>query len=270
MSSFFGKHSQHISGPLWLEQLGGYRFELVWATYGVESVDWVWFNVLLMLFLLAISLDIFADLDVVLLPYLFFSFWWITMYFFYSLTITNFAEVSEMSSRLTSESRIYADKAKDLNRQVSFIICVEFVREFYSNQLIENLACLIWLFVSLSVCNECVLLPQILRTGSCCIHYTHKLLWRSMRFPKKFLLYHGYLNSSQFVSWLRSTSTLKVNKWKSYIICSVVVSDYWNFLGMNFKWHELGVSCDNLKISWGSLSFESEYGLELLCHARWI
>ena len=29
------------------------------------------------------------------------------------------AEVSEMSSRLTSESRIYADKAKDLNRQVS-------------------------------------------------------------------------------------------------------------------------------------------------------
>lgn len=28
------------------------------------------------------------------------------------------AEVSEMSSRLTSESRVYADKAKDLNRQV--------------------------------------------------------------------------------------------------------------------------------------------------------
>lgn len=26
-----------------------------------------------------------------------------------------------MSSRLTSESRIYADKARDLNRQVSFI-----------------------------------------------------------------------------------------------------------------------------------------------------
>jgi hypothetical protein len=33
----------------------------------------------------------------------------------------NFAEVSEMSSRLTSESRIYADKARDLNRQVSLI-----------------------------------------------------------------------------------------------------------------------------------------------------
>lgn len=32
-----------------------------------------------------------------------------------------FAEVSEMSSRLTSESRIYADKAKDLNRQVSLV-----------------------------------------------------------------------------------------------------------------------------------------------------
>jgi len=31
------------------------------------------------------------------------------------------AEVSEMSSRLTSESRIYADKAKDLNRQVWYI-----------------------------------------------------------------------------------------------------------------------------------------------------
>ncbi len=35
--------------------------------------------------------------------------------------IFQFAEVSEMSSRLTSESRIYADKARDLNRQVSFI-----------------------------------------------------------------------------------------------------------------------------------------------------
>lgn len=31
------------------------------------------------------------------------------------------AEVSQMSSRLTSESRIYADKARDLNRQVSLI-----------------------------------------------------------------------------------------------------------------------------------------------------
>ncbi|KAL8098816.1 hypothetical protein AgCh_031516 [Apium graveolens] len=30
-------------------------------------------------------------------------------------------QVSQMSSRLTSESRIYADKAKDLNRQVSFL-----------------------------------------------------------------------------------------------------------------------------------------------------
>lgn len=33
---------------------------------------------------------------------------------------TDNAEVSEMSSRLTSESRIYADKARDLNRQVSY------------------------------------------------------------------------------------------------------------------------------------------------------
>lgn len=32
------------------------------------------------------------------------------------------ADVSEMSSRLTSESRAYADKAKDLNRQVSILI----------------------------------------------------------------------------------------------------------------------------------------------------
>lgn len=32
-----------------------------------------------------------------------------------------------MSSRLTSESRIYADKAKDLNRQVSlFVILLPF------------------------------------------------------------------------------------------------------------------------------------------------
>jgi len=30
------------------------------------------------------------------------------------------AEVSQMSSRLTSESRIYADKARDLNQQVSY------------------------------------------------------------------------------------------------------------------------------------------------------
>lgn len=28
-----------------------------------------------------------------------------------------------MSSRLTSESRVYADKAKDLNRQVSYMDC---------------------------------------------------------------------------------------------------------------------------------------------------
>lgn len=33
---------------------------------------------------------------------------------------SNYAEVSEMSSRLTSESRIYADKARDLNQQVSY------------------------------------------------------------------------------------------------------------------------------------------------------
>lgn len=40
-----------------------------------------------------------------------------------------FAEVSEMSSRLTSESRIYADKARDLNRQVSFLslLCFDYV-----------------------------------------------------------------------------------------------------------------------------------------------
>lgn len=37
------------------------------------------------------------------------------------------AEVSELSSRLTSESRIYADKAKDLNRQVSLIIIIQFL-----------------------------------------------------------------------------------------------------------------------------------------------
>jgi len=37
------------------------------------------------------------------------------------------AEVSEMSSRLTSDTRIYADKAKDLNRQVIDICCVQFM-----------------------------------------------------------------------------------------------------------------------------------------------
>lgn len=38
-------------------------------------------------------------------------------------------EVSQLSSRLTSESRIYADKAKDLNRQVS---CCNFgAKTFY-------------------------------------------------------------------------------------------------------------------------------------------
>jgi hypothetical protein len=31
------------------------------------------------------------------------------------------AEVSQMSSRLSSESRIFADKAKDLNRQVTSV-----------------------------------------------------------------------------------------------------------------------------------------------------
>ncbi|KAG5523601.1 hypothetical protein RHGRI_035410 [Rhododendron griersonianum] len=34
-------------------------------------------------------------------------------------------QVSEMSSRLTSESRIYADKAKDLNRQLNFSLFTE-------------------------------------------------------------------------------------------------------------------------------------------------
>ena len=37
------------------------------------------------------------------------------------------AEVSEMSSRLTSDTRIYADKAKDLNRQVIDICCAQFM-----------------------------------------------------------------------------------------------------------------------------------------------
>lgn len=34
-----------------------------------------------------------------------------------------------MSSRLTSESRIYADKARDLNRQVSFIRLINNILE---------------------------------------------------------------------------------------------------------------------------------------------
>lgn len=51
-----------------------------------------------------------------------------------------------MSSRLTSESRIYADKAKDLNRQVSFVMC-----GFTSNLLMEKSVCLIWVFDLLSI-----------------------------------------------------------------------------------------------------------------------
>lgn len=46
-----------------------------------------------------------------------------------------------MSSRLTSESRIYADKAKDLNRQVSFISLVNIhkmmIWQVICNQYIE-------------------------------------------------------------------------------------------------------------------------------------
>ena len=44
------------------------------------------------------------------------------MFFFSS----HYADVSEMSSRLTSESRIYADKARDLNRQVSLFFIAHF------------------------------------------------------------------------------------------------------------------------------------------------
>lgn len=49
-----------------------------------------------------------------------------------------------MSSRLTSESRIYADKAKDLNRQVGFVI-VWFSQPTYGK------VCLIWVFDLLSI-----------------------------------------------------------------------------------------------------------------------
>lgn len=42
-----------------------------------------------------------------------------------------------MSSRLTSESRIYADKAKDLNRQVSFISLV-YIDKMMNRQAICN------------------------------------------------------------------------------------------------------------------------------------
>ncbi|KAL0813217.1 hypothetical protein Bca101_069660 [Brassica carinata] len=53
------------------------------------------------------------------------------------------AEVSEMSSRLTSESRVYADKAKDLNRQalirkwapVAIVLGVVFLLFWVKNKL---------------------------------------------------------------------------------------------------------------------------------------
>lgn len=47
------------------------------------------------------------------------------MYIHLTVVSKIFAEVSEMSSRLTSESRIYADKARDLNRQVIVLVDVE-------------------------------------------------------------------------------------------------------------------------------------------------
>jgi hypothetical protein len=43
----------------------------------------------------------------------FISLWCIELMFY------KYAEVSQMSNRLSSESRVYADKARDLNRQVS-------------------------------------------------------------------------------------------------------------------------------------------------------
>lgn len=98
-----------------------------------------------------------------------------------------------MSSRLTSESRIYADKAKDLNRQVSFIRCVKFMRELYSQPTYEK-ACLSYMAICLlSICNECLLLPQIFGAGSCSVHYTNKLFYRSIRFSKNI-----YFISSSF------------------------------------------------------------------------
>lgn len=76
------------------------------------------------------------------------------------LTVSNinFPEVSEMSSRLTSESRIYADKAKDLNRQVSFISLVNIhkmmiwqaICNWYVKAVVTNLK--LWL---LSCTNYC-------------------------------------------------------------------------------------------------------------------
>lgn len=47
------------------------------------------------------------------------------------------AEVSEMSSRLTSESRIYADKARDLNRQVGYVDLLVMLR--LSFKALQNL-----------------------------------------------------------------------------------------------------------------------------------
>ena len=41
-----------------------------------------------------------------------------------------------MSSRLTSDTRIYADKAKDLNRQVINICCVRTIHGLYTCLLI--------------------------------------------------------------------------------------------------------------------------------------
>ena len=48
-----------------------------------------------------------------------------------------------MSSRLTSESRIYADKAKDLNRQVSFIVYIPYTRQCNIGHLLQS--CLVYI-----------------------------------------------------------------------------------------------------------------------------
>lgn len=54
--------------------------------------------------------------------------------------LLTFAEVSQMSSRLTSESRIYADKARDLNRQVNFLkSCFLMVYEIFVQGELRNL-----------------------------------------------------------------------------------------------------------------------------------
>jgi hypothetical protein len=56
-----------------------------------------------------------------------------------------------MSSRLTSESRIYADKARDLNRQVSFIQLMHEIHENHPANLFamqEVAICLVHIHAS--------------------------------------------------------------------------------------------------------------------------